>query len=305
MDFRTYLDSKIRIDFQSMNRAVFRSFRARIEKFESPRIMDVGTGTGLMIRKLLSLQLKGTAHLYGIDADAESIQRAAESLKGLLLARGYSVSGSDKTYGAIANNSKLHLTFAQADFFSLDQAPNSKNKPLHCITANAFMDLVPLRQTVQRIRYLLGEKGIFYSTINYDGLTVLLPLPENKIFEDRLLEVYHQSMDNRKTDHLSALTGGSRTGRTLYGVLEEYGFSIINFGCSDWQVISRKGKYRAQSRYFLKSIITMIYREGLKDPNIENEKLHNWFKTRLNQIEEDTLILITHQMDILAQKERV
>ncbi|PKM35094.1 MAG: hypothetical protein CVV06_18100 [Gammaproteobacteria bacterium HGW-Gammaproteobacteria-10] len=43
------------------------------------------------------------------------------------------------------------------------------------ITAHAFMDLVPLQQTLSDFCAWLEPGGLFYTTINSDGETVLFP----------------------------------------------------------------------------------------------------------------------------------
>jgi hypothetical protein len=151
------------------------------------------------------------------------------------------------------------------------------------------------------VHRLLRKKGIFYSTINYDGLTTFLPTWEEESFEKDLLSVYNFSMDTRTVNGKS--TGGSRTGSRIFGAAQQRGFSIVDFGSSDWQLFPKKGGYSKDERIFLKSIIMMIYKEGSLCTSIDNRKLAEWYNTRLVQVDDNLLTLITHQTDILAIKD--
>ena len=148
---------------------------------------------------------------------------------------------------------------------------------------------------------MLRKNGIFYSTINYDGLTTFLPPCQEESFERDLLSVYNFSMDTRTVNGKS--TGGSRTGSRIFGAAQQRGFSIIDYGSSDWQVFPKKGRYSKDERFFLKSIIMMIYKEGSLCTSIDKRKLEEWYNMRLGQVDDNLITLITHQTDILAIKD--
>ncbi len=299
-DYLDYLESKVEIDFRSINRSVFKTFKKLIESTKSPIILDIGTGTGLMIRKILALKLKGAVKIYGIDYNTETQEKAFEMIKLDLESKKYTVKTLNNTHIAENDNRKLKITILNADFLNEEIFRKLKKIGFHCITANSFMDLVPLNKAVKKVFMLLRENGIFYSSINYDGVTALLPKCQDNGFEQVLLERYNQSMDIRKVDGL--LTGGSRTGTKIFNVVQDEGFKIVNYGCSDWQIFPEGGEYRKYEPAFLKSILSLIYEEGNKDKLFDDDKLRSWYRLRIGGVEDQSLVLITHQTDIVAIK---
>ncbi len=75
-NFQHYLESKVSIDNRSFNRGVAFEFKRLIESVESPALLDIGTGTGLMLRHLLDLNYRGTVDFYGIDSELNSLEIA-------------------------------------------------------------------------------------------------------------------------------------------------------------------------------------------------------------------------------------
>ena len=184
-----------------------------------------------------------------------------------------------------------------------------------CITAHAFMDLMPLKRAVAIVRKLLKAEGVFYSTLNYDGLTVLLPEYQEPGLERRLLRIYNRSMDQRRSR--GRKTGGSLSGRRLFGALLEGGFSILGMGSSDWNVFPSGGVYAKENKLFLYALLSMIEGEARRfragpggaeaadaDPIVEPKLLADWYAQRLEAVENGRLSLIVHQLDLLAKPKR-
>jgi hypothetical protein len=77
------------------------------------------------------------------------------------------------------------------------------------ILAHAFMDLVDLPTELPRLLSLLRPGGLYYFTLNFDGGTIFYPAIDQQ-FEELLIKLYHQNMDNREEG-----TGAQPTGRRL------------------------------------------------------------------------------------------
>jgi len=71
--FAEYLEAKFELDSASLAPAVLDAFRARLRRLPSPRILDVGTGTGAMLRRLAAMGLRGEPLLVGMDRDAATL----------------------------------------------------------------------------------------------------------------------------------------------------------------------------------------------------------------------------------------
>jgi SAM-dependent methyltransferase len=300
-NFQNYLESKVSIDNRSFNPDVAGEFKRLIEKEESPVLLDLGTGTGLMLRHLLNLNFRGNIDLYGIDSDQNSIELARRRIHDKLKKEGYKLRASDSSIIASHNNTQLRITLISGNFFNTNMISSLKKVGFHAVTANGFMDIVPLLETVHTVRELLVENGLFYTTINYDGLTELLPDYGELDFENFLLQNYNESMDRRRYN--GKKTGGSRTGSRLISVLLNSNFSLLSFGSSDWQIFPRSKQYGKGEKYFLKCILHFIKDQLQTDPTVDVDKLETWYRDRMSHVDMKRLYLLTHQTDILAKKE--
>jgi len=262
--------------------------------------VDLGTGTGMMMRKLLHIPLHGNVSFYGVDNDPGCCTAALDHVENALLSLHYTVRTRNDHISAEKHDTHLRVHIVQSDILDPSLPDILEIAHAQCITANAFMDLVPLRDGMERIFELLEEGGILYSTINYDGSTTLLPQWRNQPFEQSLFALYDKSMDERMIH--GCRTGGSRTGSLIFSAAQEAGLHVADFGCSDWQVFPKKGRYKRGEKYFLKSIVSLIYQEVGKTDQVDHRELHEWYTDRLRQSDLNTLTLITHQTDIVAEK---
>ncbi|GAB4224026.1 MAG: methyltransferase domain-containing protein [Spirochaetales bacterium] len=310
--FHEYLEAKYEVDSLSINQGVFDTFLEKLasrtsfegtdpdagfpgkERTGPPRnvpgrgpaanpvrILDLGTGTGSMVRRLaerLGESRIGKFHILGIDSSEQSLAEARERTQGIP--------------GAV------EIEFAKADW---PEAGNHlEDHSFHAVTALSFMDLVPLQEAVETLGTLLPHRGLFYSALNYDGKTGLLPLMEEDRFEQEVLAWYDESMEQRR--FRGKETGGSRCGSRLYSSLVQSGqFQVHSIGASDWCLLPGM---IPQKRYtaFLGWILGRIYAEARESGHFEGRKLEEWFRFRRRQLETNILGLVVHQVDILAER---
>ena len=314
-DFPAYLEGKFAIDTASLNAPLYARFQDFLRHTVNPRILDLGTGTGAMLRRIIKLELTGQVELIGLDREDQNLAAGADRIEQALRSGGYTLrekreSAETKPIRAERRGTEIRVEFLRGDI--LDTRITGKLEPFDCITAHAFMDLMPLKRTVSIIRTLLSSDGVFYPTINYDGLTVLLPEYEEPALERRLLRIYNRSMEQRRIG--GRKTGGSLSGRRLYQALEEGGFAILGIGSSDWNVFPSGGAYTEEQKLFLTAILSMIEREARRfrtrsevgvpagsDLLVEPKLLADWHADRLEAVRNDRLALIVHQLDLLAK----
>ena len=307
--YQEYLEAKRMVDLRCLNRRVYNAFRTRVQTFRDPTLLDLGTGTGLMIRKLLGLRLVGDTLIYGVDLDANNCSAALRLVARDLVRAGYHVrelgrdSGEKGTpigISASQERRRIRVEIRNADVLDPEEFWLTGDIKFDAVTANAFMDLVPLEETVQLIGRLLKPQGLFYTTINYDGVTTLLPPFRDREFERNLLDIYNGSMDRRRVH--GRVTGGSRTGSSLFGVLLERGFHIVEWGSSDWTLGPKKGQYKRREKTFVSAILQMIYEEGIVSGMQHSGQLEGWRAERLGALERGDLFFISHQIDLLARE---
>ena len=305
-----YLEAKRRVDLRCLNRYVLGAFRKLIEAVRDPALLDLGTGTGLMIRKLAAMRLNGNARIIGVDLDEGSCLAAVGFIKHDLAHFGYQSTTENRSQAetglcgriqAQREECCLHIEVKAGDVLAAGTPWRPHGLQFDAVTANAFVDLLPLKDIVALVRRLLKPGGLFYTTINYDGMTTLLPLSTDVDFEEELLLCYNRSMELRRAG--GRATGGSRTGSRLYGVLLEQGFGILGWGSSDWSVVPKQGRYGPGEANFIRAILQMIHDEGWNSGKLPQRKLERWLSERLEALERGGLSFMNHQIDALAQKE--
>jgi hypothetical protein len=167
------------------------------------------------------------------------------------------------------------------------------------ITAHAFLDIAPLPEALRLFAAWLQPGGYLYASLNYDGDTALLPVYEDADFEARLLGHYNHTMERRRVD--GRATGGAYCGRRLHGLLPEYGFDILAYGSSDWNIAPFLGEYRDSDAVCLNALLEMIRAEGQSSGLFQQDQLERWREDRLQLLRRRRLGLIIHQLDLLAR----
>ena len=164
--------------------------------------------------------------------------------------------------------------------------------------AHAFLDLIDLPSILPKLLDLCKEDGIFYFSLNYDGLTILEPTIDME-FDSLVLDLYHQTMDNRL--NAGQKSGDSRTGRHLFSQLANTGATVVAAGSSDWVVHPGQDGYPQDEKYFLHYIINTIYRALRFHPDMEIDRFEKWIEGRHSQIEGQELVYIAHQIDFFGK----
>lgn len=297
-DFRAYLDAKYPLDSRSLNRDVLENLKSAISAKRHLRWLDLGTGTGAMLKRVIDMNPVASLNITGLDIDAGLLAAAAEQLTDCLQQNGFQIEDAGGGISAYREKQTVRIRFECASI--LDWSPNDTGAGFDLITAHAFMDIVPLQPVTCKIREYLETKGLFYTTLNYDGETALIPVYSNEKFEGKILQHYDQSMETRQIEGLS--TGGAYSGRRLIGALSMVGFDISSYGSSDWNITPVNTVYRDNDAFCLKSLLAMIYAEAAKEAAFNPNKLATWHSERSHEIDSSTLGMIVHQLDILAVK---
>lgn len=290
IDIPAYLEAKIPLDSASLNPRVRRRFRRFLEGLPDPRLLDLGTGTGAMLRRCLALNLKGSPFLIGIDRDARCLDLARKRIAAL----------QEELKGPAAAVRLLRLDLLQAALHRRGDVPAPR--PFDCITAHALMDLLPLEPVLVWVRALLRPGGLLYASLNYDGLTRFTPAYGSPAFEAALLADYDRSMEERRAAGLA--TGGSRSGSRLSEALKLQGFRILARGRSDWRLRPHRPGAGGGEKLLCETLLAMVYREALNRGALpgRGEELERWYRQRLQAAREGRLGLRVRHLDILAAR---
>ena len=299
-DFIRYLAAKQGLDDRSLNRYVWdhlvRAVRDRPDS--SPlRVLEVGCGIGVMVERLLDRGLLTRAAYTGIDVEAEFIRAAAERLRGYAAARHASLAGGPG--GALLFSTPgqdVRVTLEAADLFDFLDREEGKSA-WDLLVAHAFLDLIDLGAVLPRLLSRLSPGGLFYFTLNFDGATTFEP-PIDPDLDAWIEALYHRTMDTRS--RRGRPSGSSRTGRRLFGRLQEAGARVVAAGSSDWVVFPGPDGYPGDEAYFLHFIIDTIAGALHEHPGLDSGRFEAWIAERHRQIKSAELTYIAHQLDFIG-----
>ena len=307
-NFVRYLAAKKAIDDRALNRSVYAVLTQEIRRLEADgplRVLELGAGIGTMIERLIAWKTFCSSHsdvfYTAIDSDAACIAEARRRLFRLNSAKGGDTQqNGDGRFVLLSGKERVFVELQTMDMF--DFLHREKNHPrLDIVIGHAFLDLVDVPTAMPLIFSLLKPGGLFYFTLNFDGITIFEPARESD-FETRILDIYHQSMDRRLVN--GKPSGHSRTGRRLFHELREAGGVILEAGSSDWAVFPRQDSYTDDETYFLHFILHTINRELRNHPRLDQKQFSAWIEGRRLDVEQGRLVFIAHQMDFIGHLKR-
>ena len=299
--FIRYLSSKKSVDDRSLNQHVLQKLRTVIpaSSLDNPlHVLEVGSGIGTMIERMIDWGILTYANYVAIDVDQGNINESLHRLSHWAEKRDFEFSKSSGQ-GALIKMTmgSSSITFHPMDvhdFFKKEKSTQSCD----LLIAHAFMDLVHMPVIISCFCKRLKPGGLLYLTLNFDGVTTLLPVLHDHL-DEKIIALYHRSMDERVSNGKKA--GGSMTGRKLFTHLQSAGANILAAWSSDWIVYPTEGYYLQDEAYFLHYIIHTIDEELKNHPSLDSQRFNAWIEKRHDQIERGELIYIAKQLDFLAQ----
>ncbi|WP_420640799.1 class I SAM-dependent methyltransferase [Candidatus Leptofilum sp.] len=278
-DFPRYLAAKKTVDDRALNAHVWQTLRQHLPP--QPAILEIGAGIGTMVERLIEQRFITSASYTAIDNQAENIATARQRLTHL--------------------PSGIHLTLEAIDLFAFIEREQGQ-RPYDLLIAHAFLDLMDIPATLPLLFSRLKPGGLFYFSINFDGVTTLEPTID-PILDAQIEQLYHQTMDERLTG--GRPSGDSRSGRHLFTHLRQAGAHILAAGGSDWVVFAKPdihpAGYPADEKYFLQFIVETMHRALAEHPALDNAQFEDWIRQRQAQIEAGELVYIAHQLDFVGR----
>jgi 2-polyprenyl-3-methyl-5-hydroxy-6-metoxy-1,4-benzoquinol methylase len=275
--FTRYLSAKRTVDDRSLNAYVRETLLAALPAGPLA-ILEIGAGTGTMVDRLMGNGLPGIGGSYtAIDADTANVAAARSRLAGQSL--------------------PFVLELETVDVYDFIDRERGR-RAWDLIVAHAVLDLLELPRALPGLLALARPGGMFYFTINFDGLTILEPVIDPEL-DEQVIALYHRTMDERHVGSRPA--GHSRTGRQLLAAIPVAGGTILAAGSSDWVVVPIAGAYPADEVYFLRHILHFFETSLKGHPELDQERFAAWLARRNAQIDDAGLIYIAHQIDICGR----
>lgn len=298
--FIRYLSVKKSIDDRALHRRVWESLKDRLKnrgKTGPVRVLEVGCGIGTMFQRALEWGLLDQAAYLGIDPDRGSIETARRLIPAWAEEERWNAREGGLEQQVQETPPGVSYVFVEADLFDFLSQSRWQSR-FDLVIANALLDLVDLNRALPLLRNSLKPQGLGYFSINYDGMTAFEPVIEAEL-DELIIRLYHQSMEERLVH--GQPSGGSRAGRRLFTALPQAGFEILDAGASDWVVFPRSGRYTADEKAFLHSILD-FFEEALRPyTQVDPTAFQHWLIARRSQIEEGNLVFLAHQFDFLTQ----
>lgn len=277
--FARYLRAKRAIDDRSLNEGVWRQTRAMLPP-RSLDVLEVGAGAGAMLERLVKYDLWPDGGRYtAVDVAEDNTVAARMRFAGLPL--------------------PFLLELETADAHDFARSARGR-RAWDLLIAHAFLDLMDTTRLLPELFSLLRPRGVFYFTINFDGLTALEPTVDPD-YDELIITLYHRSMDERTVG--GQPTGGSRAGRKLFSEIPAAGGEILAAGSSDWTVYPGRDGYRDEEAYFLHHMLHFFENSLTGRPELDPGRFAAWLARRRAQIDAAELVFIAHQIDVCGRVE--
>jgi SAM-dependent methyltransferase len=301
-NFIRYLNAKRTVDDRALNKDVWevfnREFMARRERSPMLRVVELGAGIGVMFERCVEWGLLGSCAYTAIDSMADNMAEAERRLPRWCSSQGFSLAALEPGRFLLRRGAtEIHLGLQTIDVFEF-AALAEHSHAWDVVIANAFLDLLDLPTALPKLFKLLKPEGLYYFTINFDGGTTFQPSLDASL-DDLVERLYHRTMDERITD--GKPSGDSKTGRCLFGHLARLGATVLAAGSSDWVVFPGEHGYIADEAYFLHFIIDTIGNALQGRPELNPTEFAEWVRVRHEQIDQQSLIYIAHQLDFVGK----
>jgi len=296
-----YLEAKRTVDDRALHGPTFGALRDRLRDREAVRLLDVGAGTGAMLRRLLDRgALPASVDYTAVDVDAGALAAGADALRERATSRGHDVAELDGEDGDAPGErvAGLRLTGERrgersvtARFRAAEAVPfvRATDRTYDLVVAAAFLDLVAVRPTLDALLSAVPD-GLAYFPITFDGLTDFRPV-DDPGFQRDLIAAYHATME-------APDRSGPTAGRELLGAAADADGDLLSAGGSDWIVHPRGGSYPADEAYFLHHVVDTVERAVDSPPA---DRVAAWADRRHEAIAAGELIYLAHGIDALIE----
>lgn len=289
-DFQRYLDAKRTVDDRVLDRHTVDRLRTELGRLDSLDVLDVGSGTGAMVERLLSLdELPERVAYTAVDIDPENVQSARDRLPDRVAAAGYDVDRTDAGLRCDRDDRTVDLALVEGDAVEFATRQRERGRTWDLLVGHSLLDVIDLDVLPALLSAVPG--GLCYFPITFDGGTRFTPTHP---LDGRVERRYHRHMDEKPV-------GCSRAGYRTLGRLHESAGDVLAVGGSDWVVHPDDGEYPADEAYFLRYIVDTVGRALAEDPSVDDESLGEWVETRHRQIEAGRLTYVAHNLDILGR----
>jgi SAM-dependent methyltransferase len=274
-------------DEAALDRGVIASIRAWAARPRSgagrPIVaVDLGSGTGVALRRAARWLAPRPIRAFAVDADPRMLEALQEDRAAETPPVGEDV---------------VTVTPLLADALgTLGDSGGPADGGVDLVLGHALADLLPLDRLAARILALLRPRGLAHLALTYDGETAFEPV-EDRALEARVIAAYHRHMDRPRASH--AAYGGSRAGLRLADELERAGLEIVRAGPSVWD--TRRAD-EAAARALLDRMLGFVVGSLLALGEPAADIVRRWEASRRALLAAGRLSLRVRHLDLLVRR---
>lgn len=298
--YRRYLEAKRTVDDRALHRPTLDRLSATLDRLaagEPFRVLEVGAGTGTMLRRLVEWDVLPSRVAYtGVDLRGPIVEAARKALSTWADERGFEAT-AERPFHLDREDRSVTAEFEVADAMTF-AAREAGEREWDLLVGASFLDQVTLEDALDALFPLLASDGLWWFPLTFDGATAFEPTPDRDV-ERRVLDAYHDSMDTPNRP------GGSRTGRALFAAVDAAGGTVSAAGGSDRVVHPVDGEYPDDETYFLHHVLhTVETTVADGDGDVDGDRLKGWSDRRHAAVERGELTYISHQVDAFGRASR-
>jgi hypothetical protein len=289
--YQRYLEAKRVIDDESLNAGVINSLGERLHSLSSIRVVDIGSGIGAMLIRLLDMGLPPDSEYVMVDRDSSNLYNSRNLIEDWTS----SVGGSfDEEEGIIHSGpGSVRLVLRNED--AIEFSNEGERGSFDLLVSQLFLDLLDMRRCIPLFMELLHTEGIFYFSQVFDGLTRFIP--ESKE-DSEMISAYHRVMDDVGSDwEYRRSTSGSEM---LSLLMEMDDVEIDRAGSSDWVITPNGLGLDRDRKDFLHFLIDTM--GNALHEEVDGDHLERWLRGKHGQVREGRLGVIVHQLDVIGVK---
>lgn len=293
-----YLRAKGSVDARAVNPRVRETFTRAVAEWPTDRplrVVEVGGGAGGAFRYWMELLAPfRCVEFTATDRDGDLLEAYRDEVRSWADDEGLHDTGDDAECVCCEGRDRT-LEVRLREAAAPDGFGKQDEEAFDLLIAQSFWDLVPPGTAFSLGRHLVAPGGLFYTTLTFGGATRFSP--PHKL-DRRLLQCYHASMTG-------ARGGDPYAGERLLGEVRMpgSGFSELASGRSDWRVIPADQGYPEDEGYFLLHVLGFVEKELLAAPEIGEDELDWWVRTRRRQLRDCQLCYTARQQDLLARRD--
>ncbi len=261
------------------------------------RVADLGSGTGVALRRATQWLRGRPAMLFAIDADSGVLGAAPTAWND----HGWAVHPRPgdglAMYAVDRGGQRATVVPIVGNVLEpLDGPGGPADRTVDLVLAHALADLVPLDRLAGRVAALLRPGGLAHLALTYDGETVFHP-SDDAALDARVMAAYHQHMDLPRVN--CSTYGGSTAGKRLARALEEAGLRLLRVAPSIWRVRAESGDGVA-ARDVMARMLRFVVESQADLGAIPAGELARWERSKRHLIESGLLSLRVRHVDVLA-----